>query len=278
MRHVSETRANKFSSRSHTIFRIQISQKFPNGSEKRGVLNLVDLAGSEKVGKTGATGETLEEATKINLSLSCIGNVIHALVLKADHVPYRDSKLTRILQECLGGNYKTSLVVTCSNHSFHKEETISSLRFAQRARSIKNQVKMNIKSSPEQLQAIIHHLKTELSKTKKENSILRLRLEGAGSISRETERTSESRSRASNEYKMLITSEDGIEVPSFKVTQESNPNSADELDVDDTLIHNSPSQTYKYKTKCIIYIYIYIYSFCVFKETINKSKGKTART
>ena len=252
MRHVSETRANKFSSRSHTIFRIQISQKFPNGSEKRGVLNLVDLAGSEKVGKTGATGETLEEATKINLSLSCIGNVIHALVLKADHVPYRDSKLTRILQECLGGNYKTSLVVTCSNHSFHKEETISSLRFAQRARSIKNQVKMNIKSSPEQLQAIIDHLKTELSKTKKENSILRLRLQKIGDI----EITNESL-RQSSEYRILETMEDGAEaLISSEAHINLSPISGDELDISEqSNLQASPTKTLS-KTKCNKY-YIY---------------------
>ena len=81
------------------------------------------MAGSEKVGKTGAIGEVLEEAKKINLSLSCLGNVIHALTTNNDHIPYRDSKLTRILQESLGGNFKTSLIVTCSSHSFSLEET-----------------------------------------------------------------------------------------------------------------------------------------------------------
>ena len=136
MRHVACTRANSQSSRSHTLFILKVNQKLPNNSEKNGVLNLVDLAGSEKVGKTGATGETLEEAKKINSSLSAIGNVIHALVFKTSHIPYRDSKLTRILQESLGGNFKTSLIVTCSNHSNHLEETISTLIFAQRTRDI----------------------------------------------------------------------------------------------------------------------------------------------
>lgn len=76
---------------------LEIKQRYPNDTEKKGKLNLVDLAGSEKVGKTGAMGEILEEAKKINLSLSCLGNVIHSLTTNSDHIPYRDSKLTRIL-------------------------------------------------------------------------------------------------------------------------------------------------------------------------------------
>ena len=180
VRHVAATRVNKESSRSHTIFILRVNQKLPNGSEKHGILYLVDLAGSEKVGKTGATGETLEEAKKINGSLSALGNVIHALVLKASHIPYRDSKLTRILQESLGGNYKTSLVVTCSTHSTQKEETISTLRFAQRARSIKNQVRINIQNSPQQLQAMIMQLKYELGCALSQVKILKELLERNG--------------------------------------------------------------------------------------------------
>ena len=76
---------------------VDIIQKFPSDTEKRGKLNLVDLAGSEKVAKSGAIGDTLEEARKINLSLSCLGNVIHALTSNSEHIPYRDSKLTRLL-------------------------------------------------------------------------------------------------------------------------------------------------------------------------------------
>ena len=162
MRSVASTRMNQSSSRSHTIFILEIAQIFPNGVEKRGILNLVDLAGSEKISKSGAQGETLEEAKKINLSLSALGNVIHSLTTNSDHVPYRDSKLTRILQESLGGNYKTSLIVTCSPHSTHIEETISTLKFAQRAKTIKNQARMNIKHSPDQLQQMIDQLREEL--------------------------------------------------------------------------------------------------------------------
>ena len=76
---------------------LEIKQRFPNDSEKIGKLNLVDLAGSEKVSKSGAMGVLLEEAKKINLSLSCLGNVINGLTTYNEHIPYRDSKLTRIL-------------------------------------------------------------------------------------------------------------------------------------------------------------------------------------
>ena len=161
-RTVAATRMNNYSSRSHSLFIIEIIQKFPSDSEKRGRLNLVDLAGSEKVGKTGVSGETLEEAKKINLSLSCLGFVIHALTENREHIPYRDSKLTRILQESLGGNYKTSLIVAGSPHSHNKEETITTMKFAARAKTIKNKYKMNIQNSPEALMAVIESLKADL--------------------------------------------------------------------------------------------------------------------
>ena len=104
-RAVAATNMNAESSRSHSIFVITITQKnIETGSAKSGQLFLVDLAGSEKIGKTGASGQTLEEAKKINKSLSALGMVINSLTDgKSQHIPYRDSKLTRILQESLGG-------------------------------------------------------------------------------------------------------------------------------------------------------------------------------
>jgi kinesin family member 5 len=115
-----------------------------DGSQKTGKLYLVDLAGSERVGKTGAQGQTLEEAKGINKSLTTLGKVIVALTdKKATHIPYRESKLTRILTESLGGNSKTCLIVTCSPHPFNDAETLSTLRFGQRARNIKNTPKVN---------------------------------------------------------------------------------------------------------------------------------------
>ncbi|TMS38717.1 hypothetical protein L596_005377 [Steinernema carpocapsae] len=109
-----------------------------------GRLNLVDLAGSERQTKTGAVGERLKEATKINLSLSALGNVISALVDgKSTHVPYRDSKLTRLLQDSLGGNSKTVMVANIGPASYNFEETLSTLRYANRAKNIKNKPKIN---------------------------------------------------------------------------------------------------------------------------------------
>lgn len=161
-RSIACTKMNQQSSRSHQIFIIEVGQKLPNGSFKRGVLNLVDLAGSEKVNQTGATGEKLEEAKKINLSLSALGNVIKALTSAAEHIPYRDSKLTRLLQESLGGNYKTSLVVNCSPHPRNIEDSINTLKFAQRAKTIKNSAKANVTLSVEAYIKTIADLKHQL--------------------------------------------------------------------------------------------------------------------
>ena len=167
-RTVASTKMNTASSRSHQIFILEINQKLPNDTEKRGILNLVDLAGSEKINQTGVTGNKLEEAKKINLSLSCLGNVIKALTDKAEHIPYRDSKLTRLLQESLGGNYKTTLIVNCSPHPRNLEDTLNTLKFAQRAKTIKNKAILNIKKSPEAYMRIIEELKKQLANTVQE--------------------------------------------------------------------------------------------------------------
>lgn len=152
-RAVASTNMNLESSRSHSIFLVTINQKDVNtGSQKSGMLYLVDLAGSEKVGKTGASGQTLEEAKKINKSLSALGMVINALTDgKSTHVPYRDSKLTRILQESLGGNSRTTLIINCSPSSYNDAETVGTLRFGMRAKTIKNKAKINAELSPAEL-------------------------------------------------------------------------------------------------------------------------------
>ncbi|CAD8189553.1 unnamed protein product [Paramecium pentaurelia] len=147
-RSVGATAMNKESSRSHCIFTVYIecSMNDEKGNERitAGKLNLVDLAGSERQSKTQATGDRLKEATKINLSLSALGNVISALVDgKTQHIPYRDSKLTRLLQDSLGGNTKTIMITAISPSDFNYEETLSSLRYASRAKMIKNQPKVN---------------------------------------------------------------------------------------------------------------------------------------
>ncbi len=178
-RAVAETRSNQFSSRSHTIFLLQITQKYANGTEKRATLNLVDLAGSEKLSSTINQEQRVEETKKINKSLSALGNVIHALTNNSDHVPYRDSKLTRILQESLGGNFKTTLIFTISPFSLYKEETLSSIKFAQRARNVRNRVHVNVKQSTEEFYEMIRQLKTELYDARAELERLRLALSGS---------------------------------------------------------------------------------------------------
>ncbi|ETW02307.1 hypothetical protein H310_05854 [Aphanomyces invadans] len=151
-RTVGATLMNEGSSRSHSIFTIvvEVSEKI-NGEERfrAGKLNLVDLAGSERQSKTGATGARLKARWRrnlhlINLSLSALGNVISALVDgKGKHIPYRDSKLTRLLQDSLGGNTKTVMVAAISPADYNFEETLSTLRYANRAKNIKNKPTVN---------------------------------------------------------------------------------------------------------------------------------------
>jgi len=144
-RHVAVTNMNEHSSRSHSVFLINVKQEnLENQKKLSGKLYLVDLAGSEKVGKTGAEGIILEEAKNINKSLSALGNVIAALADgDKSYIPYRDSKLTRILQESLGGNAKTTIVICGSPASFNENETKSTLDFGKRAKTIKNVVAVN---------------------------------------------------------------------------------------------------------------------------------------
>uniref|UniRef100_A0A7S1AHC0 Kinesin-like protein n=1 Tax=Noctiluca scintillans TaxID=2966 RepID=A0A7S1AHC0_NOCSC len=147
-RSVSSTNMNKESSRSHSIFTITVEQcaldAEGEGHIRVGKLNMVDLAGSERQSKTGATGVQLKEATKINLSLSALGNVISALVDgRSQHIPYRDSKLTRLLQDSLGGNTKTVMVANIGPAESNFDESLSTLRYAYRAKSIKNKPRIN---------------------------------------------------------------------------------------------------------------------------------------
>uniref|UniRef100_A0A6Q2YH82 Kinesin-like protein n=1 Tax=Esox lucius TaxID=8010 RepID=A0A6Q2YH82_ESOLU len=150
-RHVAVTNMNEHSSRSHSIFQINVKQENTATEQKlSGKLYLVDLAGSEKVGKTGAEGAVLEEAKNINKSLSALGNVISALAEGSTYVPYRDSKMTRILQDSLGGNCRTTMVICCSPSSYNEAETKSTLMFGQRAKTIKNTVCLNVELTAEQ--------------------------------------------------------------------------------------------------------------------------------
>ena len=156
-RAVTATDMNAESSRSHSLFCITITMNnVDDGSCKTGKLYLVDLAGSEKISKTGAQGQTLEEAKNINKSLTTLGKVIVALTdKKSTHVPYRESKLTRVLSESLGGNSRTCLIITASPHPFNDRESLSTLRFGARARNIKNAPKVNKEYTVPELQRLL---------------------------------------------------------------------------------------------------------------------------
>ncbi|PKA49035.1 125 kDa kinesin-related protein [Apostasia shenzhenica] len=148
-RRTAETLLNKQSSRSHSIFSITIHIKevTPEGEEmiKIGKLNLVDLAGSENISRSGAREGRAREAGEINKSLLTLGRVINALVEHSGHIPYRDSKLTRLLRDSLGGKTKTCIIATISPSIHCLEETLSTLDYAHRAKNIKNKPEINQK-------------------------------------------------------------------------------------------------------------------------------------
>lgn len=156
-REVGSTLMNEESSRSHSIFLVTVTETDTRDlSSKTGKLYLVDLAGSEKLSKTGAQGKRLDEAKHINKSLSALGLVITCLTDgKSTHIPYRDSKLTRLLQDSLGGNSQTSLIITCSPCNFNAPETLSTLRFGLRAKAIKNKPRVNKELSITELKSML---------------------------------------------------------------------------------------------------------------------------
>ena len=174
-RKTAQTKMNNISSRSHAVFIIIVesmssvdpNQKLTKDCPKQirvGKLNLIDLAGSERVRVTGAKGKRLEECKSINKSLSALGNVISALAdkkVKRSHVPYRDSKLTRLLEDSLGGNCKTTMMVMVSPSSDAYGESLSSLKFANRAKNIKNVAVVN---EDVDQRALIRRYEIELNK------------------------------------------------------------------------------------------------------------------
>ncbi|KAH6765604.1 P-loop containing nucleoside triphosphate hydrolases superfamily protein [Perilla frutescens var. hirtella] len=168
-RRTAETLLNKQSSRSHSIFSITIHIKecTPEGEEmiKCGKLNLVDLAGSENISRSGAREGRAREAGEINKSLLTLGRTINALVEHSGHVPYRDSKLTRLLRDSLGGKTKTCIIATVSPSILCLEETLSTLDYAHRAKNIKNKPEINQKMMKS---AVIKDLYFEIDRLKQE--------------------------------------------------------------------------------------------------------------
>ncbi|KAJ5128251.1 hypothetical protein N7526_006417 [Penicillium atrosanguineum] len=178
-RQVAATKCNDLSSRSHTIFTITVLTKrlTDSGEEyvSSGKLNLVDLAGSENIGRSGAENKRAAEAGLINKSLLTLGRVINALVDKSAHIPYRESKLTRLLQDSLGGRTKTCIIATVSPSKSNLEETISTLDYAFRAKNIRNKPQINsLVSKNKLLRDIgmeIEKLKSDLIATRQRNGV-----------------------------------------------------------------------------------------------------------
>ncbi|EFW98497.1 kinesin family protein [Grosmannia clavigera kw1407] len=178
-RQVAATKCNDLSSRSHTVFTITVQTKHVAESGEdfyvTGKLNLVDLAGSENIQRSGAENKRAAEAGLINKSLLTLGRVINALVDRTAHVPYRESKLTRLLQDSLGGRTKTCIIATVSTAKSNLEETISTLDYAFRAKNIRNKPQVNQLVSKKTLlrefTAEIEKLKSELIVTRQRNGV-----------------------------------------------------------------------------------------------------------
>ena len=199
-RKVAYTNMNQASSRSHSLFLITIGQTNHNEFvSKTGKLYLVDLAGSEKIRKISSPASLglplarMEETKNINKSLTMLGNVINSLAdSKSTHIPYRNSKLTRVLQDSLGGNSKTIMIVTCSPAVYNESETISTLRFGTQAKSIKNKPKINRDYSVAELKIMLFKCREELINKEKLINLLK-----AGAV--------HGSSRVSTDYKEVST-------------------------------------------------------------------------
>ncbi|GFW13460.1 chromosome-associated kinesin KIF4 [Trichonephila clavipes] len=158
-RHTSTTAKNLKSSRSHAIFSVYIEQS-NNVNSKRSKFQLVDLAGSERMGFSKTVGLQVKEGININLGLLSLGKVITHLIEEKQHIPYRDSKLTRLLQDSLGGNSHTVMIACVNPSASCTEETLSTLRYASNTRRIKNRPVVNIDSPTVQIEKLKKQLES----------------------------------------------------------------------------------------------------------------------
>ncbi|CCH42516.1 Kinesin-like protein [Wickerhamomyces ciferrii] len=174
IRQVASTKMNDVSSRSHTIFTLSLYKKIgPSEIFRISKMNLVDLAGSENISRSGAVNMRAKEAGSINQSLLTLGRVINLLVEKnQQHIPYRESKLTRILQDSLGGRTKTCLIATVSPAKINYDETLSTLEYANKAKSIENKPQIGSTLGKE---ILVKELSTELAKMKADLIATRMR-------------------------------------------------------------------------------------------------------
>ncbi|KAG2176238.1 hypothetical protein INT43_005472 [Umbelopsis isabellina] len=178
-RRIAATKCNEKSSRSHCVYTltVHIKETLADGEEllKVGKLNLVDLAGSENIGRSGAENARAREAGLINQSLLTLGRVINHLVEHSIHVPYRESKLTRLLRDSLGGRTKTCIIATISTAKIHYEEIMSTLDYASRAKNIRNKPEVNQRMTKKELiKEYIHEierLKSDLQATREKNGV-----------------------------------------------------------------------------------------------------------
>jgi kinesin family member 11 len=203
-RAIAATKFNEHSSRSHAVFTLTVHTKETAGTAgddllRVGKMNLVDLAGSENIGRSGAKEGRAREAGMINQSLLTLGRVINALVDHASHVPYRESKLTRLLQDSLGGRTKTCIVATVSPARNNVEETLSTLDYALRAKSIANRPELNARMTRNALLkdyvAEIERLKADVLAARERNGIF-LSEERWDAMERERETSASQREEA----------------------------------------------------------------------------------
>ncbi|RHZ75213.1 hypothetical protein Glove_216g122 [Diversispora epigaea] len=181
IRHVGATDMNSKSSRSHAIFSVILSQQKSNNEGNlltvMSKFHFVDLAGSERLKRTSALGDRIKEGICINSGLLALGNVISALGDSSinSHIPYRDSKLTRLLQDSLGGNAQTLMIACVTPAEYNIHETVNTLKYANRARNIKNNAKVNLEETGwndiEHLQRLVLKLRTEIKAIKSSNEI-----------------------------------------------------------------------------------------------------------